>query len=232
MEYQVILIFIRGLDFLRELPESDLMINWWKLISGILIAILLFLLGFFTYKWTHKPEVVTKIEYIKGDSATDSIKNPTPVKEYPPVDTMNVILDVLKSRKFSELFPEVKKDTILITKEDTSKILSDWSTLRVYSDTLINNDTLGFFKLDTRVQYNRLSNLNWTYTPIQKVITSERKLKHSYTPYFGAGIITTPSIIAQAGLFIDNWGFAGQYQYDWRLNSHNGGILIIYKINL
>lgn len=208
------------------------MINWWKLISGILIAILLFILGFFTYKWTHKSEIVTKIEYIKGDSITDSIKILTPVKEYHPIDTLNVILEVLKSGKFSGLFPEVKKDTILVEKEDTSRILLDWSTLRFYSDTLINNDTLGVFKLDTKIQYNRLSNLNWTYTPIQKVVTTERKLKHTYIPYFGAGIITTPSVVAQAGLFIDNWGFACQYQYDWKMNSHNGGILVIYKINL
>jgi hypothetical protein len=205
--------------------------NWWKWVTLGIIALGLFVLGFFTYKWTHKPEVITEIKYIKGETIHDSIPVPYPDIEYIEPDTVDVIKRALASGRFSALFPQAIHDTLLVTSTDTSLVLHDWASLRHYKDTLLNDDTLGFLAVSADVQYNRMFNLGYTLTPVQKTVTNEVKTKHRYVPYLGAGIITNPAVVAQAGLFIDNWGFAGQYQYDWKLQSHNGGLLVIYKFD-
>lgn len=143
---------------------------------------------------------------------------------------MNVILSCIKSGKYYELFPERVRDSIIyVTKEDTTNVLLDWATERWYSEKVFDSDTLGTGVVNARVQYNRLTWLGSTFTPVQKVVITPQPLK-KYAPFFGGGITTMPSFITQGGLFInDKYGFSALYMYDWNVKTHIVGTTFLYK---
>lgn len=198
------------------------------IIVTIIIAIIIYFLGFFTCRMTQKTETLVKTEYIKGDTIKDTIVEfeCKEIKIYP--DTNNLITCLYESGRLFELLPILsKKDTII---RDTSNlIVQDWGILREYSDTLINNDTIGTLIVNNKIQYNRLEGLNYEFCPIQKVTTNEIISKRKFTPFVSAGLVTTPAVAAQAGLFIDDLGFSCQYQYNWEFKSHNVGLFVMYK---
>lgn len=146
-----------------------------------------------------------------------------------PCDTVNVILECIESGKYFELFPEKVRDTVFVaTKEDTSTVLKDWATLRVYEETIIDNDTIGTATVKAEVQYNRLESITSNFVPTTKVVTEPVKVKY-FSPFLGGGITTT-SMVGQAGMFFeDKYGFSLLYQYDWKANKNSIGTMFLYK---
>ena len=186
-----------------------------KTIYIILILLfggLLFLLGIYVGKKTLPQKVVTKIEYVKGETVHDSIDRPVPVYVKTPVDTANLIAQCVKDGIFYELFPEkIKWDTLYVDKTDSAKILSDWASLRKYEETLFDSDTLGTMKINTTVQYNRLGTIYYDYTPVVKEVTNTVYLKRKFIPFAGAGISTFPSYNVEFGGIINqSWGVSLQ----------------------
>ena len=128
----------------------------------------------------------------------------------------------------AELFPE-KKDTIYITKADTTAVLKDWAKERLYSETLFVNDSLGCFKFDAAVRYNRLKSFDYTFTPVQKEAETTIKTTRKFLPYLGAGIATDGALIGQGGMFFhQDAGFAVQYRYDTQLKQNSVGAIFLY----
>ena len=78
------------------------------------------------------------------------------------------------------------------------------------------------------MQFNRLSSYNYTFSPVVKQVTIVQS-KPKYSPFFGLGVSTLPSISATAGLFYGDWGGAFNYQYDYISKKHIIGSMFLIK---
>lgn len=192
-------------------------------IAGIIFALLL---GIYIGKKTAPVKTITKTEYIQGETIRDSIPYPVPYKVTVPADTLKILQQCIKDGIYADLFPEKIKyvtDTVYFEKEDTTKILEDWATKREYERTLFDSDTLGTFKLNTTVQYNRISDLKYEFTPMIKTVTTTEYRVRKILPFVGAGVSgqfytnelpIMPSIDAEAGLFFkQSWGASVNARY-------------------
>ena len=204
-------------------------INWWKVALVTLIVLGFAVGGFFLGRKTIKIDPPGVI-YVPGDTISIDVPYPVPVEVNKPVDTMNVILACIKSGKYYDLFPEKVRDSIVyVTKEDTAAVIHDWATERLYEEKMFDIDTVGTAIVRAKVQYNRLTWLNTSFTPVTKVVTQPYQVK-KYSPFVGVGITTMPGAIGQAGLFIDDkYGFSGLYMYNWGLNTHTFGTSFLIK---
>ena len=204
-------------------------VNWWKIALVVVAAALLFGLGFYLGR-KKDPDVITKteIKYVELPPIHDSIPVPKPYKVIEPVDSMNIIMQAKMSGLLAELFP-VEKDTVYVTKADTSAVLKDWATERKYKETLFDSDTLGRFAFDATVKYNRLANFEYTFVPIQKQTETTVRTTRKFLPYVGAGLDTSGSILGQGGMFFhQDAGFALQYRYDTQAKKNSVGALFLY----
>ena len=138
----------------------------------IMVFALLFGIGFTTGRKTVKlPKPVEKIEYVKGETIHDTIYTPKPYKVTKPADTLDIIRACIAEGIYKELWPkEVVKE--YITKEDTAAVMADWATERKYTKTLFDTKEEGKFVLNTTVKYNRLGEINYDFTPGNKVVTN------------------------------------------------------------
>ena len=205
--------------------------NWWKICVIIAAAILLFGLGFYVGK-KREPEVIIKTEtkYVELPPIHDSIPKPVPVYVKKPADSLNILLALIEEGKYEEYFPERVRDSLIyVTKEDTAAVIRDWATERVYKETLFDTDTLGRFAFDAKVQYNRLQNFDYTFTPVQKQTETTIRTVRTFLPYLGAGLDLSGSVMAQGGVFVkQNVGLAVQYRYDTKMKEHTAGALFLY----
>lgn len=205
--------------------------NWWKICVIIAAAILLFGLGFYAGK-KREPEVIIKTEtkYVELPPIHDSIPKPVPVYVKKPADSLNILLALIEEGKYEEYFPERVRDSLIYaTKEDTAAVIRDWATERVYKETLFDTDTLGRFAFDAKVQYNRLQNFDYTFTPVQKQTETTIRTVRTFLPYLGAGLDLSGSVMAQGGVFVkQNVGLAVQYRYDTKMKEHTAGALFLY----
>lgn len=203
--------------------------NWWKIAVIAIAAIALFGLGFYIGR-QREPEVITKteIKYVELPPIHDSIPKPVPYKVIEPVDSLNIIMQAKMSGLLAELFP-IEKDTVYVTKADTSAVLKDWATERLYSETLFDSDTLGRFSFNAAVRYNRLASFDYTFVPIQKQTETTIRTTRKFLPYAGAGLDTRGAILGQGGMFFrQDAGFAVQYRYDTKLKESAVGAMFLW----
>lgn len=190
----------------------------WKIAFIALVALILLGLAFYAGRATTKTKVITKIEYIKGDTIHDTITDIKPYKVIVPADTAGIIQTCVEDGIYAELFPtKVVTEYIEVTKEDTTAIMKDWATVRAYDEVLFDSDTLGVCEVNTEVQYNRIKNMNYTFTPVIKKETDTEIKVRRFTPFIGAGISTFPSVDGSVGFFINqSWGFSldGNYYFN------------------
>ena len=205
------------------------------------ISVIIFgLIGFYLGRKTVKEgEIHTEIVYVEGETIIDSIPYPVPKYIVKPSDTADIIMACVRDGIYTELFPErVVTEYIEITKEDTTDIICDWGTKRMYSETLFDIDTVGKCVVDASVQYNRLSLLSYSYTPITKTVTiTERRVKF-FSPYVGVGALlrndftcytnVIPSV--NVGFFIkEKYGLHFQYGRDFGTGNNLYGVSLQYK---
>lgn len=206
-------------------------------ILSLLIILGLFGVGFYLGRKTIKTDTKIVTEYIKGDTIRDTLYYPQPIKIIEPIDTLNIIKQCIKDGIYSELWPEkVITEYIEVTKQDTTKIMNDWATKRLYSETLFQNDSIGSCVVDAEVQYNRMKLIGYNYTPITKQVTETIYKTKLFSPFVGGGYLINPweekrnpIITLNGGVFIkEKYGL--QIQYMRTLNSKNdyiGGNVLI-----
>lgn len=203
--------------------------NWWKFAVYAIVILGLFAGGFFLGRRTIKPGK-PDIVYVPGDSVSVEVPYPVPVYVSKPVDTLNVLLAIIKSGKYYELFPEKVRDSIVyVTPQDTSDVIRDWASERFYEEKVFDIDTVGSATVRAKTQYNRITFLGTTFKPVTKVVT-EYKPVNKYSPFVGVGLTTMPTVAGQAGMFFeDKYGFSGLYQYDWQNKNHIFGAMFLLK---
>ena len=202
-------------------------------ISLVIIAFaIVFYLGVRVGKKEVLDNIVTNTVYVPSEPIHDSIPVLIPVKEIIPPDTLNIIKECVKKGIYSELFPEKIVDNIVYVPDiDSTAIVQDWATTRYYSETLFDSDTLGSCTVDATVQYNRLSNLKYKYSPVVKynqVLYTEKE--RALSPFVGAGISTPVGLTGQVGVFVkDDWGVSLTYNRDFIHKTDNFGLMCLYK---
>jgi hypothetical protein len=211
-----------------------------QLIFVLVAAMVCGLIGFYLGRKTVKEgETHTEIVYVEGETIIDSIPYPVPQYVIKPTDTADIIRKCVKDGIYAELFPErIATEYVEIMKEDTAEIIKDWGTKRMYSETLFDSDTVGKCVVDASVQYNRLSLLSYSYTPITKTVTiTERRVKF-FSPYVGVGALlrndftcytnVIPSV--NGGFFIkEKFGLNIQYGKDFGTGNNLYGVSLQYK---
>ena len=204
--------------------------NWWKIAVLVIGVLAIFGLGFYIGR-KQEPETIikTEIEYVQLPPVHDSIPYPVPYQVNVPADTADVIKAAKESGKYADLFPIQPGDTAYVSKEDSSAVIRDWGTERLYAETLFDSDTLGKVDINAKVQYNRLEHLDYTFTPIQKQTTNTVRVTRKFLPFIGAGLNTAGTFNGQGGMFFNqDAGFAVQYNYDPKDKSSSVGASFLY----
>lgn len=194
----------------------------------IVSVILSLFAGFMIGRAYSKKIVKTKIEYIKGDVIHDSIPYPIPYvvvkpsKPNLPTKTDTVFLDTKPITYY------------IIQKVDTAKIIEEYTLENKYKKTLFNNDSIGKFDISAAVQYNKLKDVNYSFQPIQKVVTRTIVKKPIFTPFVAVGYarLNTKDTVFNignfgGGLFIKNFGVEYKYITNFKgVQGHEVGIKI------
>lgn len=191
--------------------------------------------GFLTGRKTVKiPKPETVVKYVESEPIHDSIPVPVPQIIVKPIDTADIIRQCIADGVYSELWPQ-KTEYIEVTKEDTTAIMADWASKKLYKEELFNNDTIGKCTVDAEVQYNRLRLLSYEYIPITKTTENVVYKGKKYAPFVGAGVVAglgVPDIMYEVdgGMFFnDKYGVQVKYQYGSERKANYLGGSFIYK---
>ena len=110
---------------------------------------------------------------------------------------------------------------------DTSAIIADWELKRTYKLTPFDNKTQGKLELFPVIQYNKLSALDYNFTPvIERQTIYKTKV---WQPFISASYSTLNYIGIGGGIFYHNLGF--EYQYQKSLGSLGDGHTVGIKYN-
>lgn len=203
-----------------------------KILLYIISFMLLFTCGFYLGRRTTELETKTVVEYVQGETITDTVYFEKPYMVIEPIDTLDILKGCIADGKFFDLFPEKVRDSIVyVTKEDTTKIMRDWATVRKYGGVLFNNEFDGKFSYEATVQYNELGKLEYEFTPIRQTVTTNTIKVKKYSPFIGFGVYTDANIVGNIGLFVDDsWGISINGRYNVNYSTTNEGVK--YSIGL
>ena len=175
-------------------------------ITVAVTATLAFLLGRASVKET------SEVVYTKGKSLSSNVNVSLPIKEIQP-------LQPILPHKY--IFINNTKTEVV----DTAKIINEYIAERTYSLTLFDN-LHGRLDITPTLQYNKLTTLPFTFTPIEKTVYTKQKWTFfstaSYNSFNIAGL--------GAGVFYKNRGL--HYKYLWNTltkeNGHELGVNIMF----
>jgi hypothetical protein len=170
----------------------------------VLIGIILIALGFLAGRWTMKP--IEKVEYIKSGTVHDTIPKPVPyLVEVPSKPILPTKTNTIRIPGQPE---------IIVQKVDTAQIIAEFIKKNSYKETLFDNDTLGTMTVDAVVQYNQMQSLGYSFTPIHKQITIERK--KVLTPFISTSVNTLGVFGIGGGTYWNNIGLELKYMTDFQ----------------
>lgn len=172
----------------------------------IAVALIAFLLGRASVNQTQE------IVYTKGKELSGNALITLPMKEIVPIEPI---------LPYKYIFINSSKTEVV----DTAKIISDYVAERTYSLTLFDN-LHGKLDITPTLQYNKLSAVPFTFTPIQKTVYSSQKLTlfatASYNTFNIAGV--------GVGVFYNNLGLYYKYLCNTQLyvSGHEIGLNIMF----
>ena len=160
-------------------------------------AITFFLLGRASTKQT------SEVIYTKGKPVSSSVKVSLPTKEITPTAPL---------LPYKYVFIDNTKTEVV----DTAKIISDYIAERAYSVTLFDN-LHGKLEIAPTIQYNKLTTIPYTFTPIEKAVFRKQRWTLfstiSYNTFNIAGV--------GGGVYYKNVGM--HYKYLWHMRLHQVG---------
>lgn len=185
---------------------------------GTIIAVLaLIALGFGLGRWTTPKEV--KTEFVQGPTIIDSI----PYDSLVPYQVLVPAKPVLPLKPDTVRIPG--KPEYITRVVDTAQIIAEYIKENRY--TLIpfdDNDTTGTLRVDLSVQYNKLQNFKYDFTPIQKQTTIIKK--RVFSPFAVGSANSLGYVGAGGGFFINNFGVAAKYITDFKLKGYEAEIYL------
>lgn len=169
-----------------------------KIFIGILLCLSIGFGGFYLGQKSIKIE--QSVEFEEGETETGILESPEAKEEETP-EAPDLPM------KNDTIYLEGEKEYI-IQKVDTTKTISEFIKKRKYEETVLDNDTIGRLKIGATVQYNTLQNLEYEFTPYQKVITKEKIKTKSYTLFGGASVNTFGQAGIQLGIRKGKTGYS------------------------
>ena len=170
------------------------------LLIGIVLGLVI---GFFIGRSTI--DTITKTEYIKSEKVTGSVSPAQfePIKE----ETPDIQYRDTGSVKY------------INRPVDTAGIIADWELKRTYKLTAFDNKTQGKLELFPVIQYNKLSALDYYFTPVieRQTIYKTKVLQ----PFISGSYSTLNYVGIGGGVFYHNLGL--EYQYQKSLGSQSDG---------
>jgi len=124
---------------------------------------------------------------------------------------------------------DTRPTTIIDTAASYRATVEDWNTERRYEETLLESDTLGTAHLRATVQFNRLTALDFQYTPRQKSTVIVTPPKNTLRPYALTNITTRWANVG-AGLKYGKVGIHAVGGYDYQTGSMalGAGVLVVF----
>ncbi|MBK5721385.1 hypothetical protein JGH11_10920 [Dysgonomonas sp. Marseille-P4677] len=173
-----------------------------------------FLIGYLGHGLTTK--TVEETKYIKGDTVSGSVsmEQLSPIKEETPV------IPLLPVKVIEDTETKTQKQIV-----DTAAIIAEYEKKRTYNAILFDDKKLGKLELYPTIQYNKLSGIDYNFTPIiqQKTIYKER----IFQPFVSGSYSTLNYIGIGGGVFYHNLGL--EYQYQKSLANQSNGHLFGLK---
>ena len=171
-----------------------------------IITILAFLLGQSSVKQTQK------VIYTQGKPIGGSVQPSLPTKEIMPFKPL---------LPYKYIFINNSKTEVV----DTAKIISDYIAQRTYSLTLFDN-LHGKLDISPTVQYNKLTTIPYTFTPIEKTVFTRQR----FTLFTTLSYNTFNIVGVGGGAFYKNLGL--HYMYLWNthlhLSGHEVGVSVLF----
>lgn len=165
-----------------------------KIITILIIGLIAFFMGRATIKQTHE------VTYKKGKEMSGNALMTLPVKELVPIEPI---------LPYKIIFIENTKTEIV----DTAKIINDYIAERTYSLTLFDN-LHGKLNISPTIQYNKLTEVPFTFTPIEKTVYTKQK----WTFFSSLSYNTFNIVGVGSGFFYNNIGI--HYRYLWNTDLH------------
>ena len=172
----------------------------------IAVSIIIFLLGRASVKQ------ISEVVYTKGKPMKGSANITLPTKEIKPIQPI---------LPYKYIFIENTKTEVV----DTTKIISDYIAERSYSLTLFDN-LYGKLDIAPTIQYNQLTAVPYTFTPIEKTVYSQQK----WTFFTTVSYNTFNIVGVGGGVFRKNIGIHYKYLWNTGLNvkGHEFGVNIMF----
>ena len=177
-----------------------------------LVLLITLLIGVFIGRLSNDK---TKIEYIKGEMITDTIYR----EQLKPYASIVPDLPILPLKN-DTVWIEGKPKPVLIV--DTAKIIANYITENKYHQTLFNDQINGSFELDASVQYNELKQVSYKFTPIQKVVTIQKK--RILVPFLSGSMNYFKQVGIGGGFYYHDLGLEAKYITDFKLKGIEVGI--------
>ena len=150
--------------------------------------------GFFVGRWN--TDTIESTKYVKGETIHDSIKVPE------PYEVKVTAKPVLPTRPDTV---RLQGDSVYITQVvDTDRVFKEYSSEVFYKLPIFKNDTLGTLTVNETLQYNRVKHFDYSYDPIHKEVTVERK--RVFSPFVTASVNSINGIGLGGGVYIKNVG--------------------------
>ena len=163
----------------------------------IIITLIAFLIGRASVKQTQE------VLYTKDKEVSGNVHITLPTKEITPIAPL---------LPYKYIFI----DNTITEAVDTAKIINDYITERTYSLTLFDN-LHGKLDITPIIQYNKLTEVPYSFTPIEKTVFT----KHKWTLFSTLSYNTFNIAGVGVGAFYNNIGV--QYRYLWNTLSHEKG---------
>lgn len=176
--------------------------------SFVLLAVICLLIGFIIGKQTSQEKIITK--HVKGETLRDTITRFIP-------DTVYLAGEL--KYKYVYVPDTIYQDVPVVDRDATiAATVKDWNLNREYRRTLFDNEN-GKLSVGLAVQYNELQNLSYSFTPMHKETTIEKK--RVFVPFVSASVLDFNSVSIGGGVFYHDLGF----RVEWGFNGLNFGLL-------
>lgn len=191
----------------------------------VLCGIVCLVIGFFIGRSTIKTE--TEIKYIPGKTISGSVSNNQfeSVKEEIPNKPLLPTKIIEIQYKDTGRIKTITETKYMYQVVDTAAIIEDYIKKRTYAITAFDNTEQGKLLLYPVVQYNKLTGIDYLFTPMQK--QTNTYLQKNWQPFISASYSTLNYVGIGGGVFYHNLGF--EYQFQKSLGSQGNGHLFGVK---
>lgn len=184
----------------------------------LLIALLSFVAGIIIFFFVGRSAIKTETEisYVPGETVSGSVSNNLfePVKEEKPDKPLLPTKEIEIQYRDTGSVKTITETKYLIQIVDTAAIIADFILKRSYSITAFDNKEQGKLLLYPTVQYNKLTGMDYDFTPIQK--QKNTYLQKVWQPFVSGSYSTLDYLGLGGGVFYHNLGFEYQYNIDIR----------------